>query len=99
MILHHWTLEDRCRSIAQDGWRATSYVAEEGMELGVWFCDQPDEWSIGNEVRLTIDFPDDQLRDDWRSKLEPDKWQIPTLHLVGIPLRIYALDGTEVPSQ
>jgi hypothetical protein len=39
LILHHWTLEDRCRSITQDGWRATADVAEEGMELGVWFCD------------------------------------------------------------
>ena len=76
--LYHRTLVDRADSILVEGWSDTAYDAEPGMERGVWFCENLDTWAVANPALLAIDVPEDRLRPEWRSAVNPAEWLIPS---------------------
>jgi hypothetical protein len=92
MRLYHWTFQEKLPSIFANGLRDSEFDAENGMERGVWFSEDKDGWNDPTrDALVAIDVPDDKLRAEWRSKINPVEWQIPSrfLRKLGIePLRL-----------
>lgn len=78
MLLYHRTTAERAQSILTEGFRDSRFDAEDGMERGIWFSEDPQEWALGSPALLVIEMPDELLCPTWRSKLYPIEWQIPS---------------------
>jgi hypothetical protein len=94
VLLFHRTTEAAAPSILAEGFRDTHFVAEEGMERGVWFSEDPREWALGAPVLLAVQIPDDQLRQEWRSTLYPIEWQIPSRNLRELGVEVLRITET-----
>jgi len=77
----------RVRHLA-NGFKDSGYNSEPGMELGTWFCTDPEVWTAGNPALLAIDVPDDRLCAEWQSALNTAEWQIPCRYLRDLPIEV-----------
>jgi hypothetical protein len=75
--LYHWTRVAAVDDILRTGLRASRYESESGMALGVWFSEDPSQWSAGNTARVIVDFDEAELDRAWQSRLIHADWQIP----------------------
>ena len=91
MRLYHRTTAHAAVLIVRDGFRDCHFDAEEDMERGVWFSQDPDEWALASPALLAIDVPDEQLRPEWQSKQYPIEWQIPSSRLSELRIAVMRL--------
>ena len=101
MRLYHRTRFELVPSIQREGFRDSAFDAEEGMERGVWFCENPCAWVMANAnlALLALDVPDESPRPDWRSKQVANEWQIPSRYLTDLPIYVLSIADSDAAQQ